>query len=45
MIIATHFPIPNGISLLIIVTILTLTIWVSLAATKRRSAEPPAPLS
>lgn len=43
MIVARPFPIPNGISLLIILTILTITIWVSLVATKRRAPEPPAP--
>jgi tellurite resistance protein TerC len=41
MIIARRFPIPNGISLLVILTILTITIWVSLVATTRRAAEPP----
>jgi tellurite resistance protein TerC len=41
MIVARRFPIPNGISLLIILSILIVTIWASLAATKRRSVEPP----
>jgi tellurite resistance protein TerC len=43
MILANRFPIPNWISLLVILLILTITITVSLAATKRRGAAPPPP--
>ena len=43
MIVARRFPIPNWISLLIIVAILGLTITISLAVTKRRSADSPPP--
>jgi len=44
MIVARRFEIPNWISLLIILAILATTITISLAATKHRSADPPAPL-
>jgi tellurite resistance protein TerC len=44
MIIARRFPISNGISLLVILTILVITITVSLAATKRRPMNPPSSL-
>jgi tellurite resistance protein TerC len=40
MIVADHFPIPNWISLLVILAVLTITITVSMAATKP-PAEPP----
>jgi len=40
MIVADHFPIPNWISLLIILTILVITITVSMAATKPPPVEP-----
>ena len=43
MIVARRFPIPNWISLLIILAILAITITVSLAVTKRRSPDGPAP--
>jgi tellurite resistance protein TerC len=43
MIVAHRFPIPNWISLLVILLILTITISVSLAATKRRDSAPPPP--
>ena len=39
MIIARRFPIPNWISLLVILTLLGVTITISLAVTKRRSAD------
>ena len=42
MIIAGHLPIPNWISLLVILAILGLTITISLGVTKRRSPDPPA---
>jgi tellurite resistance protein TerC len=42
MILAGRFPIPNWISLLIILAILVITITISLAVTKRRSNGPPA---
>jgi tellurite resistance protein TerC len=45
MILANRVPIPNWISLLIIVTILAFTITISLAVTKRRSTAPPPPES
>jgi TerC family integral membrane protein len=41
MIVAHRFPIPNWISLLVIVAILTITITISMAATRRRNADPP----
>lgn len=44
MIVARRFEIPNWISLLIILTILATTITISLAVTKHRSSDPPAPL-
>ena len=44
MIVVRRFDIPNWISLLIILTLLATTITISLAVTKRRSADPPAPL-
>ena len=43
MIVARRFSIPNWISLLIILAILATTITISLAVTKRRSADPPLP--
>jgi tellurite resistance protein TerC len=43
MILANRLPIPNWISLLVILLILTITITVSLAATKRTNAPPPPP--
>jgi tellurite resistance protein TerC len=42
MILADHFPIPNWISLVIIVVILAVTITISMAATKPPPTEPPA---
>jgi tellurite resistance protein TerC len=41
MIIADHYPVPNGLSLLIIVSILTITITISMMATKNRGRVPP----
>ena len=41
MIVANRFPIPNWISLLIIVSILTITITISMVVTRRRSSGPP----
>jgi tellurite resistance protein TerC len=41
MILADHFPIPNWISLVIIVVILAITISISMAATKPPPTEPP----
>lgn len=43
MMIARHVPIPNWISLLVVLAILGVTITISLVVTKRRSADPPAP--
>jgi tellurite resistance protein TerC len=40
MIVARRFPIPNWFSLLVILCILCVTITISLAATKRRAAQP-----
>jgi tellurite resistance protein TerC len=40
MIVADHFPIPNWISLLVILAVLTITITVSMAATKPPPLEP-----
>jgi tellurite resistance protein TerC len=42
MIVASRFPIPNWISLLIIVFILTVTITISMVVTRRRASGPPA---
>lgn len=41
MIVANRFPIPNWISLLIIIFILTVTITISMVVTRRRSSDPP----
>ena len=41
MIVANRFPIPNWISLLIIISILTITITISMMVTRRRSSGPP----
>jgi tellurite resistance protein TerC len=43
MILGHRMPIPNWISLLVIVAILTITITVSLVATKRAASSPPPP--
>jgi tellurite resistance protein TerC len=43
MIVAHPFPIPNWISLLVILAILAVTITISMAATKRPQAVPPPP--
>ncbi|MEY2440252.1 MAG: tellurite resistance protein TerC [Verrucomicrobiota bacterium] len=41
MIIADRYPVPNGLSLLVIVSILTITITISMMATKNRGRVPP----
>jgi tellurite resistance protein TerC len=41
MIVADHFPIPNWVSLLVIIAILTTTISISMAATRRQASGPP----
>ena len=43
MMIARHVPIPNWISLLVVLAILGVTITISLVVTKRRSADPLTP--